>query len=233
MKRIAVCLKPLPTDSRAGYTIWKRFPFGPTGINVLNYSRNIKRLYHTELIAFVMAPMKFYESIKNLLSFGFDRLIYISDSNIAGADSLGTSKVLASAIIKYNCDAVIIGKYSEDSSTGQVPVQLSMGLNYECVLDSKITKESLLTGGIVVCVDNQYEEIYPSLNTITNVAESNINVLNLSDLGLQKKDLRFTDVIHTKRLYEQSAALLPTKMLPEAAAKLIAEIVVNEARKRK
>lgn len=129
MKKIAVCLKPQQLDNAEGYSVWRHFPLGVIGIRTLNYAMSISQDADVELIAFVMAPMKFLEEMQKLYFGGFSKIVFISDTKIAGADSLGTARILSKAISKYYCDIVISGKSSEDSCTGQVPVQIAMALN--------------------------------------------------------------------------------------------------------
>lgn len=65
------------------------------------------------------------------LALGSDRAVLVSDRALAGSDTLVTARVLAAALKPMVPDVVLTGRWSTDSSTGQVPSQLAelMGLS--------------------------------------------------------------------------------------------------------
>ena len=231
MKKIAVCLKPQPTACINGYSIWRHFPFGITGIKTLNYAFTLKSKYSVELIAFVMAPKKYYNIISNLTSFGFSKIVYISDPLIAGADSLGTARILAEAIKKYNCSIIITGKASEDSSTAQVPVQLAMATGTQYITETNIESGFLInTENIVVAVENNYSEIFPSLFVIQNGSEADMELITLQDLNLEHSDLKYTKVVYIQNSELNESSESVTSMTPDEAANFIQEIICIEVK---
>lgn len=65
------------------------------------------------------------------LAMGSDRAVLMSDRALAGSDTFVTSRVLAAALRPMAPDVILTGRWSTDSSTGQVPSQLAelMGLS--------------------------------------------------------------------------------------------------------
>lgn len=233
MKRVAVCLKPQQSNYSEGYSIWRHFPFGIVGIRTLNYSLTIKRTYDVDLIAFVMAPKKYYHRIIELCAFGFSGIVYISDPLIAGADSLGTAKILAKAINKYDCDIVITGKSSEDSCTGQVPVQVAMAIDAQYVTDDVVDISSLRNANnIIIAVEQNYPEFFPTLSTIQKERNVRVDNYSLFDLGLLKDELKYTEVIRIVNTQIDDTDSQITEMTSNEAVKYLQEIIDIEVRKR-
>ncbi len=81
----------------------------------------------SNLIAISMGPPNTETVLKSLFKFGFDRVILISDKVFAGADTLSTAFVLASAIkkVEKDFDIVFTGDYSVDGATGQASAEIA------------------------------------------------------------------------------------------------------------
>lgn len=59
------------------------------------------------------------------LRMGADRAILISDRKFAGSDTLVTSQILADVVKQLKADLVLMGKYSLDGETSQVPPEVA------------------------------------------------------------------------------------------------------------
>lgn len=222
MKKIAVCLKPQQLDNSEGYSVWRHFPLGVIGIRTLNYAMSISQDADVELIAFVMAPMKFLEEMQKLYFWGFSKIVFISDTKIAGADSLGTARILSKAISKYCCDIVIAGKSSEDSCTGQVPVQIAMALNANYYYDKNFDLKNILKKGkAVIAVERNYPEIFPDLSTIQSGLNKSVDIISLQELGLNGQKLKYTDVVQIKHIEFDSHENQFIEISPDRAAEII------------
>lgn len=231
MKRVAVCIKPQQFNNSEGYSIWRNFPVGIVGIKSLNYASMIKYTYNVELVAIIMAPMKYYSGMAGLKMYGFSKIVFISDPKISGSDSLGTSKVLANAIEKYECNVVIMGKSSEDSCTGQVPIQLSMALGAHYFCDSEVEFSTIKANNkVVISVENNYPEEFPSLHTIQDGLKSIIETVSLADLGLSNEKLRYTDVIAVSNTKMKDGDAQITEMDASEVANYIQEVIKIEER---
>lgn len=226
MKKIAVCLKPQQINNVDGYSVWNQLPFSVMGVRTLNYAISIARDMDVELIAFIMAPMKYANKIEKLYYWGFSKIVYISDPKIAGADSLGTATIISRAILKYDCNAVITGKNSEDSCTGQVPIQIAAALNAVYCTDKAVElEENKEIDNIVIAVENNYPEIFPDINSVQNGSKKCLELITLRDLGLENINLKYTDVVRLKQVELISSNNQPLSMLPEKVAEIVLKII--------
>jgi len=83
------------------------------------------------ITALSMGPPQSEEALREALAFGADQSILLTDPAFAGADTLATSHVLATAICKLKPfpDLVLCGKQTIDSDTGHVGPQIAEELN--------------------------------------------------------------------------------------------------------
>ena len=76
-----------------------------------------------------MGPDRATEAIRKALSMGVNDAILVTDPQLAGADALATSAVLAAVIEKGGFDLVICGTESTDARMSVVPAMLAERLN--------------------------------------------------------------------------------------------------------
>lgn len=137
MKRIIVCVKPVPDPKH-----WHKVSMDPVtmtlkreGIpNILNpldkhaleAALCLRELCGGEVVLLSMAPPFADATLKEGLAMGADRAILLSDRVFAGSDTLATSIVLAAGCRWINeFDLVVLGNFSIDGSTAQVCSQLA------------------------------------------------------------------------------------------------------------
>jgi electron transfer flavoprotein beta subunit len=137
MKRIIVCLKPVP-DPKA----WDRLAMDPVtktlireGIpsvinpldkHALEAALQIKDVHGSEVILLAMAPASTRPVLREALAMGADRAVLLSDQWFAGSDTLATSRILAAAIRKLApFELICCGNFTLDGSTAQVPSQVA------------------------------------------------------------------------------------------------------------
>jgi electron transfer flavoprotein beta subunit len=137
MKRIIVCLKPVP-DPKA----WDRLALDPVtktlmreGIpsvinpldkQALEAALEIKDAQGSEVVLLAMAPASTQPVLREALAMGADRAVLLSDQCFAGSDTLATSQILAGAIRRLSpFDLICCGNFSLDGSTAQVPSQIA------------------------------------------------------------------------------------------------------------
>jgi electron transfer flavoprotein beta subunit len=137
--RIFVCVKPVP-DPR----YWDRIALNPdTGtlrrvgipsvINPLDKHAVEAGLQAKagasaggEVTILSMAPPDALGTLRQALAMGADRALLLTDRAFAGADTLATSYVLATAIEKLGgADLILCGAHTVDGSTGQVGPQVA------------------------------------------------------------------------------------------------------------
>jgi electron transfer flavoprotein beta subunit len=137
MKRIIVCLKPVP-DPKA----WDRLALDPVtktlireGISsvinpldkhALEAALQIKDVRGSEVVLLAMAPASTQPVLREALAMGADRAVLLSDQWFAGSDTLATSRILAAAIGRLApFELICCGNFSLDGSTAQVPSQIA------------------------------------------------------------------------------------------------------------
>jgi electron transfer flavoprotein beta subunit len=150
-----------------------------------------------------MAPNGETSGLRTALAMGAAKAILISDDALAGSDALGTAKVLAAAIKRVSPDLVIAATESTDGYTGTVPVQVAELLGLPSITFAK----SVAIDGSTVKVERQteagYDEVesplpalvtvtagvveprYPSFKGIMAAKSKPVDVLSVSDLGLE------------------------------------------------
>ncbi|MFH1092511.1 MAG: electron transfer flavoprotein subunit beta/FixA family protein [Pseudomonadota bacterium] len=137
MKRIIVCVKPVPDPKH-----WDRVSLDPEtmtlrreGIpNVVNpldrqaleAALQIKESFGGEVVLLSMAPSFAASTLREMLAMGADRAVLLSDRLFAGSDTLATAGILAAGIRKIGpFDLILCGNMTLDGSTAQVPSQLA------------------------------------------------------------------------------------------------------------
>lgn len=140
--------------------------------------------------------------IQKLYNFGVDKVIVVSDNDIAGSDTFATSTVLSKVIDKENIDLIFTGKESSDSATAQVGPQLAAMLNCNLACNvSSIECSNDLTNAI--CVFEESGKIYKVNYSLPLVVVTglNVNVLRVPKIAdfisSQKKHV---DVLNLEKL---------------------------------
>jgi len=149
-----------------------------------------------------MAPNGEVSGLRTALAMGAARAVLASDPVLAGSDALGTAKVLAAAVRRLGSDLVLAATESTDGYTGTMPVQLAELLGWPSVTFAKHIEVS---GGILKVqrqTEAGYDEVtcplpavvtvtagvveprYPSFKGIMAAKSKPVDVLTVSDLGL-------------------------------------------------
>lgn len=159
----------------------------------------------TDVIAMTMGDEGSQEALKTALAMGCTEAILLSDEAFAGADSLGTAKVLAAAVNHAgDVSVVIFGKTAIDGDTGQTAVQTARKLGWTPLTfvsaikeigDGAITVERLLDDGketvsaslpVVISVVKEINDPrYPSFMGIRKASRAKIPVWSAADLGVE------------------------------------------------
>ncbi len=158
---------------------------------------------HT-VTALCVGPEKAVDAARKALQMGADKAVHVLDDAIAGSDAIATSLVLAKAIEKIGSpDIVLCGMASTDASMSVVPAMLAERLNLPQVTlasvveaqgdqvrikrDNEGSTEVIgATLPIVLSVTDQTGEArYPSFKGIMAAKKKPLEVLSLSDLGIE------------------------------------------------
>lgn len=159
-----------------------------------------------EVILVSMGPAKVVESLRQALAMGADRLVLVCDEAAAGADYLGTAKVLAKAIEETGAELVLLGSEATDSRGGVLAATLGevtgrawvTSANSMSVSGSSITVERQGDDGVdtveaplpaVVSVTKAINEPrYPSLKGIMGAKKKPQDVKSLADINVAASD---------------------------------------------
>lgn len=90
----------------------------------------IKEKYGFETAVATMGPPPSAEIINQSMMMGIDQGFLITDRIFGGSDTLVTSRILASFVSMYKPDLILMGKYSLDGETSQVPPELAKLCGY-------------------------------------------------------------------------------------------------------
>ena len=108
----------------------------PNDLYSIELGLNLKEKYNAIVSIMTMGPPQAEFALREGLAMGADHAILISDPRFAYSDTFQTTLILKKAfeIIK-NYDIIICGSQTSDSSTGQVPFQLSEALEIPLLTD--------------------------------------------------------------------------------------------------
>lgn len=144
MLRIFVLIKQVPDlhnleiDQKTGTLIREGIEnvINPDDLYSLELGLSLKEQYGGEITAMTMGPPQAEFALRECLAMGVDHAMLICDTQFAYSDTLQTTLVLKEAFeyIK-NYDIIITGSQTSDSSTGQVPYQLSEALDIPLITD--------------------------------------------------------------------------------------------------
>lgn len=108
----------------------------PDDLYSIELALNLKEKYNAIVSIMTMGPPQAEFALREGLAMGADHAILISDPRFAYSDTFQTTLILKDSfeIIK-NYDIIICGSQTSDSSTGQVPFQLSEALEIPLITD--------------------------------------------------------------------------------------------------
>ncbi|MFX1257882.1 MAG: electron transfer flavoprotein subunit beta/FixA family protein [Promethearchaeota archaeon] len=144
MLKIFVLIKQVPNfhnleiESKTGTLIREGVEniINPDDLYGLELGISLKEKYGGEVTAITMGPPQAEFALKECLAMGIDKSIIITDERFAYSDTLQTTLVLKEAFEKIeNYDVIITGSQTSDSSTGQIPFQLSEALDIPLITD--------------------------------------------------------------------------------------------------
>jgi len=146
MKRIIVCIKPVPDP-----THWKRMSvdrgtgtlkregipgiINPLDKHAIEAALMIREEGGGEVVLLSMAPPFAASTLREGLAMGVDRAVLLADPLFAGSDTLATARVLAAGCRSVkDVDLVLLGNLSIDGSTGQICSQLGELLDLPSIM---------------------------------------------------------------------------------------------------
>lgn len=144
MLNIFVLIKQVPklqnlrVDKKTGTIIREGAEnvINPNDLYGIELGLSLKEQYGGIITVMTMGPPQAESALREALAMGVDDAILITDSQFAYSDTLQTTLVLKEVFEKIKeYDIIITGSQTSDSSTGQVPYQLSEALDIPLITD--------------------------------------------------------------------------------------------------
>lgn len=179
---IVVCLKQVPDttvvkiDQKTGTLIREGVPsiINPEDKHALEAALCLKESHGGKITVISMGPLQAKDALREALCMGADEAILITDRAFGGADTLATSRTIASAIRNLDYDVIFGGRQAIDGDTAQVGPEIAEHLEIPQVTyvqDVKVESDGLL-------VNRALEDGYEIIKVKTSVLLTAIAELN-------------------------------------------------------
>lgn len=210
MVNIYVLIKQVPKtltpqiDRKTGAIIREGIEaiINPDDLYGLELALELKERYGGKTTAITMGPSQSEIALRECLAMGIDEALLVSDRQFAYSDTLQTTLVLKEVFGKLNdYDIIITGSETSDSSTGQVPYQLSEALdiplithifsleiedhNFKCHRNFGHESQNIETKlpVLIRTIRHSNKPRHIPLQGIQNSFEKEIKVINFDDIG--------------------------------------------------
>jgi len=136
--KIALCIKQVPDTADIKWTENNTIQregvesvINPFDMYAIETAVRLKeKLKDTHITVLSMGPPQAEEILKRAISMGVDEGFLVSDRKFAGADTVATSRTLATAIKEkvQGCDLIICGQFATDGDTAQTGPSIAQHL---------------------------------------------------------------------------------------------------------
>lgn len=143
---IAICIKHVPVSNDVSvdpvtHALIRENTEGmvnPADLNAIEEAVAIKEKTGARLVVFTMGPREAEKSLRTAISMGCDEAVLVTDRLFAGADTVATSRVLASALKHYgDFDLILAGAQTSDGATGQVGPMIAAQLGIPHISEAR------------------------------------------------------------------------------------------------
>jgi electron transfer flavoprotein beta subunit len=254
---IIVCMKWTPDTSEADLAIagggkdikkddleydvndWDRF--------AIEEAVQIKEKTEGKVTVVTVAPEDAEEMLRESLARGADEAFHVWDEAMEGSDGFAVARALAKFVQGRPYDLILTGTLADDDCAGQTAGMLAAMLGIPCATlvsaiepqDGKVKFRRELEGGlyegvemdlpcVIAVATGLNEPRFVSIRAVRKVANAEIPVLELGDVGLEESQVGSEG----SRIEIQSMSLPPEgegaeiiKGKPEEAAARLAEIL--------
>jgi electron transfer flavoprotein beta subunit len=208
--KIAVCVKQVPEGNKRLDPATKRLDrSGEGALNAFDahaVEEALRVKDHSgegEVVLVSMGPAKAADALRKALAMGADRAVLVSDDGAAGADLVGTSRVLAAALEREQPDLVLFGQQAADADGAVLWSAVAERLRRPVI--SQVAELTVADGkargkrqtefgydvievqlpAVVAVSDAINEPRYPSLKGIMGAKSKPQETITLSDLGVE------------------------------------------------
>ncbi|MEM0157972.1 MAG: FAD-binding protein [Thermoplasmataceae archaeon] len=113
----------------------------------------MKEKYGYQTCVATMGPPQAIEVINESMKMGIEEGYLITDRKFGGSDTLATSRILSAFARKIGPDIILMGKYSLDGETSQVPPEVAVMLGYN--FKSSVSKLEIDDGVATIEHENE------------------------------------------------------------------------------
>jgi electron transfer flavoprotein beta subunit len=208
--KIAVCVKQVPEGSRRIDPVTKRLDRSGEGAlnsfdaHAVEEALRVKESAGAEEVVLVcMGPAKAADALRKALAMGADRAVLVTDDTAAGADLVGTSRVLAAVLERESPDLVLFGQQAADADGAVLWSAVAERLRRPVI--SQVAELTVADGNargkrqtefgydvieaplpaVIAVSDAINEPRYPSLKGIMSAKSKPQETLTLADLGVE------------------------------------------------
>lgn len=166
---IVVCIKQVPDSDalskarvdRKTKTLLRHevdsLIINPLDENAIEEGLSLRERHGGKVTVITMGPPQASIALRRALAMGADEAILITDSALAGSDTLATSYVLSTAIKKIGeFDLVLLGKHTIDGDTAQVGPQVAEQLG----LPQITCAQKIEIKGNIVKAESSFEDFF-------------------------------------------------------------------------
>jgi electron transfer flavoprotein beta subunit len=215
---IIVCIKRVPETAEADLVIDKTgrdiekeglvFDLNEWDNYAVEEAILLREKYGGSVTVISMGPEEVNETLRRALAMGAEQAIRLTDPAFEGSDGYAIAKTLSQAIEPLSYDLILTGVQTEDDGYGQVGPTLAemLGICHSAVVNQiegiendKARVHRELEGGLEEVLDIELPSVltiqtgineprYVSIMGIRKVAQKEIKVLGLQDLGMKPEE---------------------------------------------
>lgn len=251
---IVVCLKQVPDttavkiDPKTGTLIRDGVPsiINPEDKHALEAALRIKDESGAKITVISMGPPQAKNALREALCMGADEAILLTDRAFGGADTLATSKTLASAIKELDYDIIFAGRQAIDGDTAQVGPEIAEHLEVPQVTyvqDVKVTEDGLVvnraledgyelikvqTPCLLTAIEELNQPRYMNVGLIFDTANKEVKVMTAADLDVDLAELGLkgspTKVKKSMTKEAKGAGQIVKDSVPEAVSYVLGKL---------
>ena len=202
---IVVCLKQVPDttvvkiDQKTGTLIREGVPsiINPEDKHALEAALCLKESHGGKITVISMGPLQAKDALREALCMGADEAILITDRAFGGADTLATSRTIASAIRNLDYDVIFGGRQAIDGDTAQVGPEIAEHLEIPQVTyvqDVKVEKDGyeiikVKTPVLLTAIAELNHPRYMNVGRIFATKDKEITVFTANDLDIDASQI--------------------------------------------
>lgn len=181
--------------------------FDEIGERALEVALIQKDTGNAEVVALTMGPASSRDVLRRALAMGADAAIHLLDDRLEGSDLGWTAEILSAAIRHTGFDLVVAGNESTDGQGGVIGAMIaehlrvphltslrSVEISAEVVSGERETEYGIFEAhatmpAVISVTERAAEPRFPSFKGIMSAKRKGVEILTLSDLGLDVEAL--------------------------------------------